>query len=147
MFTLVMGVIVAGLRPIYASPLKIDSCSLIEIVIVAGLLWTRSASINISSAITRVKLSGKTWPTSTTSAIPWCIMAGLLRPKSTNFMTSAITWGILSGIKIPIFTTFLSQIHFNTFFFRNFIIVVTTTGGIMAGLTIRVSYTSITPHR
>ena len=134
-FTLDMGVIVAGLIPISNSYFNINYCYHIERGRVAGILWPRSNSINISSAITSGRLDGHTWPTSTTSVITWGRADGLLIHMSTNFMTSTITRGRVDGLKRPMYMTFLTQRHFNTFFFRNFIVVVTTRGGIMDGLT------------
>ena len=133
-FTLDMGVIVDGLIPIYTSYFNIKSCYHIARGIVAGILWPRSTSINISSTITSGILDGQTWPTSTTSVINWGRADDLLRPMSTTFTTSTIARRRVDGLKRPMYMTFLTQRHFNTFFFRTFIVVVTTVGGIMDGL-------------
>ena len=90
-----MGGIVSGLRPISTSQFNNNSSSLVVRGRVDGLLWTRSTSINISSAITRVKVAGQTWPTYTTSVISWGIVDDIKIPISTEFKTSDITWGII----------------------------------------------------
>ena len=125
-FTLVIGVVVAGLIPISTSPLNINSYSPIEIVIVAGLLWPRSTFISMSPVI---KIG---------------IVAGIKIRMST---TSVITRGIVAGLKRPVSTTFLTWRHFKTFFFINFIIVATNVGGRIYGFKIPLSYASITTHR
>ena len=133
--TLVMGLIVSGRRPISTSPLNINYCSLAARGRVAGLLWPRSTSINISYIITIWRVGGHTWPTSTTSAIPWFKVAALLRPMNRTIMTSKISRGTLDFLKRPVSTSFLTKIHFKNFFFRTFVIVDTTAGGRMAGPT------------
>ena len=138
-FTLVMGWIVASLRPIPTSPFNINYCSLIVRIRVTGILWPRSASIKISSMIRRGRVAGQTWPTSTTSVIGWVRVDGRLKPMSKTFTTSTITWVRVDGINIPISATLLAQRNFNNSLFRTFIVVVTAAGGRMAGITRMVS--------
>ena len=88
-FTLVMVVTVDGRRPISTSPFNINYCYLIARGIVAGGLWPISTSISISSA--RRRVFGHNLPTSATSVIIWGIVAGILIPITTTFMTSVIT--------------------------------------------------------
>ena len=108
MFTLLMGIIVAGLRPIFTSPFNINSWSPIARVRVTGLLWPRSTFINTFSAITRGRFSGQTWLTPTTSAITWGRVTGLLRPMYKAFTTSTITLVRVAGLERPMSTTFFS---------------------------------------
>ena len=103
--TLVMGLIVAGLRPISTSLFRINYCYIIVKVIVAVILWPRSTSINISSNIMRRIVAGQTWPNSTTSLINWVRVAGILRPMSITLITSNIHWLRVTGLKRPMSTT------------------------------------------
>ena len=80
-------------------------------------------------------MAGQTWPKSTTYAITWGRLDGILIPMSKIFTTSTINWERVDGIKRPVSMILLSQRHFNTFYFRNFIIVVTMAGVIIDGLT------------
>ena len=121
--TWVIGVIVDGLIPISTSYFNIKSCYHIARGIVAGILWPRSTSINISSTITSGILDGQTWPTSTTFVITWGRAYGLLMPMSKTFTTSTITWRRVDGLKRPMSITFRTQRHFNTFFFRTFMLL------------------------
>ena len=134
-FALVMGLIVAGLRPISTSPLNINYYYPITIGRVAGIFWTRSTYINRYSVITRGRVAGQNLPTSATSTVTWGRVAGLLRPMSKIFMAYTINWGRVSGINRPISATFISWRNFRTLFFRTFVVVVTKTGRRMAGLT------------
>ena len=147
LFNLIMGVIVGGLIPISTSTFNVNYCYPIARERVDGIFWPRSTSINIPSTITRGRVTGQTWPISTTSTITWGGVSGHLIPMSTTFTTSTITWGRVDGIKRPMSTTFLDQRHFKTFFFITFIIVVTAEGGQMYGLMRTRSYTSIIPNR
>ena len=113
-FNLVRGVIVSVWRPISTSPFNMNSCSLIAIGRVSGILWLRSTYINIYSAIMRGRVAGHTWPTSTVSVITWGIVAGIKRRMSMNLLT---------------------QRHFNILFFRNFVVNITTTGIRITGIT------------
>ena len=131
-FTLVMVEIVVVMIPISTSPFNINSCFLIVRGIVAGILWTRSTSINISSAIMRVTVTGQTWHTFITSAITWGRLGVPLRPMTMTFAASAINWVIVYGIKRPMSATFLSQRHLHIFIFRNFFTVDMNTCGRMA---------------
>ena len=119
---LVMGGIVTVLRPIYTSTFNINSCFHIARGWFFGLLWPRFVYINIYSTITRVKVSVQDWPT---------------------YISSMITSGRLSSLKRPIGANCLIQRHFKTFFFRTFIVFVTTVEGIMDDLKIPRSCTSI----
>ena len=134
-YTLIMGEIVVGLRRISISYFNINYCFLIARGILAGLLWPRSTSINISSATTRRRVSGKTWPTSMTYAITWGRVASPLRPMSTNFTTSTINWGRVDGRRRNMSTNFLSWRKFHTLLFITFVTVIITAGGRMAGPT------------
>ena len=146
-FTWVVWWILSGLMSISTSPFNVNSYYPIARGRVDGLLWTRSTSINITSVITRGIVAGQNWPPSTTSAIARGRVSGLLRPMPTTFTTSKITWVIMAGIKRPMPTIFLTWIHSDTFFFRTFISALNTELLITAGITIPISYTSITPHR
>ena len=75
--TLVMGGIMTGMIHISNSPFNINLCSSVSRIRMAGLLSPRSTYINISSVITRGRVPGKTWPTSTISAITWGRVAGM----------------------------------------------------------------------
>ena len=134
-FILVMGGIVAGLRPISTSPFNINFCSQIARGRVDGLLWNTSTSINISSVITRGIVDGQTWPTPTTYAINWGRVADILIPMYKTFTTSVIMRERVAGIKRAMSTALLYQRQFMNFLFRNFIIIITTEEGRMAGLT------------
>ena len=146
MFTLVMGLIMAGRRPMSTFPFNMNYSSSILRRRVAGLLWPISTSNNISSVITRGRVTGQTWPTSIISAITWGIFYGLLRPMFMTFTTPMITWGIVAGLKRHTSTTFISRRCFHFFFFRTFNIAVTTTGGRMADLMRPKCYNLISPH-
>ena len=133
--TLVIGVTVAGMRPISTSPFNTKSCPPIARGRVAGLLWNISTPINISSVITGGRVAGKNWPTTTAYMLTWGRVGGLKRPMSTTLTTSVITWVRGAGLKVPMSNNSLSWIHLKKFFFRTFIVVVTIAGGIMGGIT------------
>ena len=118
MVALVMRGIMAGLRPISTYPFKINDCSPIVRGRLACLLWRRSTSTNISSAIMRGRVDGL---------------------KRLMSMTSEITWGRVAGLKRPMSTYFLIQRKLKTFFLGNFIAIVTAVGGRMAGCKIPIS--------
>ena len=120
--TWVMGVKVAGMGPISTYPFKINSCSPILIVRMAGLLWHISTSINITTIISSVIMRE--------------IVDGIKIPISATF---AITWVIVAGLERHMLTYFITQRHFKTFFFVNYIVVITKVGGIMAVLVIPIS--------
>ena len=134
-FTLVWGVIVIDRIPISTSPFNINYCSPIARGSVAGLLWPRSTSTNISSTIKRIRVAGHNLPTSTTSFITWVRVAGLLIPVPKTFTNFPISWLTVAGIKRHMSINFLTQRYFNKFFFRTFLVVVTAAGRIMDGLT------------
>ena len=117
--------ILAGLRPISTSLFNLNYSSQILRERLAGLLLPRSISYNITNAIY--------------SEIKREIVARM----STN---SAITLGRVAGLNRPISTSFINQRHFKTFFFVNFIIIVTKLGEMVAGIMRLISYTSTTTH-
>ena len=145
-FTLVMGGIVSGMRPISTSSFNTNPFPLIAKGRLAGILLPVSTFINIFSVITRGRLAGQTWPTSKTSAITWGRVSGILIPMYTTFTTSTINWGKFAGLKRPISMTFLYQMKFHTFFLRNFLTAITTTVGRIYGLKIPRSYISTSLH-
>ena len=130
-FTLVRVGIVAGRRPKSTSPFNMNYFRPIARGRVAGILWPRSLSINISSVIKRDRVAGNTWPTSTISVITWGRVASILIPLSTTFTTSTVTWGTVAGLKRPMSATLLTRRHFDKLFFRTFNVVVMLAGGRM----------------
>ena len=86
---LVMGEIMAGMRPISTSPFNIKYCSPIERGRVSGVLWPRSTSTNISYMITIGRVDGLKIPMSTTSVITGGRVDGFKRPMPTSSLTQS----------------------------------------------------------
>ena len=124
-----MGERVAGLRPISTSPVKIHSCSMIVIVIVAGLLRPSYTSTIYTKIINPMILRER--------------VSGLLRPISTSnivtaIINSEIERGIVYGIKINIPKYPITRRQFKTS------VIIDTVGiamgvGEMSGLTRSIS--------